>query len=171
MRKLILASFVILLFAGCATTSYFQITDKMVQPVIDAQLAEMEDAIEKGTPVTVWWCDDERFKQADELDRNSTIAYWVQGYIERKLVNSKKFDVVTRTQLEKIFREQDFQHRSGRVDQDTLVSSARILGAKYMVVPIITVLSTLNIQILNSETGKIIYISDTPVKENQKVGK
>jgi curli biogenesis system outer membrane secretion channel CsgG len=154
---------------GCATTM-FVITDEMAKPIIDSQIAEIEDSMEAGAPVAVWWCDDERFaKEQGEKEHTTTIAYWIQGYMEQTLVKAKKFDVVTRTQLEKIFTEQKFQY-SGRVSDDTMVSIAKILGAKYMVVPRITRISTLNIQVLNSESGKIMYISDSTLKNKQKIG-
>jgi curli biogenesis system outer membrane secretion channel CsgG len=164
MKKFVLSVFSVFLFVTCATT-VFTITDKMVQPIIDAQFAELEDSIENGAPIAIWWCDDERFqKEPGEKEHITTIAYWIQGYIERKFVHSNKFDVVTRTQLEKIFREQEFQY-SGHVDEKTMVSICQILGAKYMVVPIVTMLNTLNIQVLDSETGKIIYSSDAPIEK------
>jgi curli biogenesis system outer membrane secretion channel CsgG len=158
-----------LVLLGCATTR-FTITDQMVKPVIDSQIAEIKDSMEADAPIAAWWCDDERFeKSPGEQEHVTTIAYWIQGYIEQALVKANKFDVVSRTQLEKIFREQEFQY-SGHVSDETMVSVCKILGAKYMVVPRITPIGTLNIQVLNSETGKIIYISDTALKEKQKIG-
>jgi curli biogenesis system outer membrane secretion channel CsgG len=149
---------------------HFTITDQMAKPIIDSQWAEMLDSMEPGAPVCVWWCDDERFiKEQGEQEHVTTIAFWIQGYIEQQLVKERKFDVVTRTQLEKIFREQEFQY-SGHIDNKTLVSVGKILGARYMVDPRITPISTLNIQILDCETGKIMYIYDAGIKENQRIG-
>jgi curli biogenesis system outer membrane secretion channel CsgG len=133
-------------------------------------MPEIEASMEEGAPIAVWWCDDERFtKEPGEREHVTKIAYWIQGYMEQTLVKTRKFDVVTRTQIEKIIKEQEFQH-SGRVSDDTMVAFAKILGAKYMVVPRITPISTFNIQILNSESGKIIYISDSTLKDGQKIG-
>ncbi|MFP3088990.1 CsgG/HfaB family protein [Treponema sp. TIM-1] len=169
MRKIILSVFLISLFTSCATT--LKITDQMVQPIIDAQLAEIEESIETGAPMAIWWCDDERFpKEPGEKEHITTISYWIQGYIEEKFVRLNKYDVVSRTQLDKIFREQEFQY-SGHVDEQTMVSICKIFGAKYMIVPRITQIETFNIQVLNSETGKIIYTSNTAFKENQRIGK
>jgi len=143
----------------------------MVKPILDKSINDMQHSINDGSPIAVWWCDDERFKkEPDEKEHVTTIAYWVQGYIEQGLVNTNKYDVVTRTQLDKIFREQEFQY-SGHVSDETMVSIAKILGAKYMVVPRITQINTINIQVLDSESGKIMYLSDTPVKEKQVIGK
>jgi len=168
-KKLILFIFAIF-FVGCSTTR-FTITDEMAKPIIDASLPEMQNTIENGAPLAVWWCDDERFaKEPGEYEHVTTIAYWIQGYLEQEFVRIKRYDVVTRTQIDKILREQEFQY-SGNVSDETMVSIAKILGAKYMIVPRITQINTLNIQILNSESGKIMYLSDTPVKENQRIKK
>ena len=160
----------VVLFYGCATTR-FTITDEMVRPILDQAIKEMQDDIEDGAPLAVWWCDDERWqKEPGEMEHITTISYWIQGYLEQEFVKKRKYDVVTRTQLDKIFREQEFQY-SGHVSDETMVSIAQILGAKYMVVSRITQINTLNIQLLNSESGKIMYLSDSPVKEKQKIGK
>jgi hypothetical protein len=79
------------------------------------------------------------------------------------------YDIVTRTQLDKIFREQEFQY-SGRVDEATMVSIGKALGAKYIVSPRITLVDTLNIQVLNVETAKIMYLSDTAFKSKRRIG-
>lgn len=159
----------VLAFYGCTTTR-FTITDQMAKPIIDSQWAEMLNTLEPDAPVCVWWCDDERFiKEPGEQEHVTTIAFWIQGYIEQQLVKANKYDVVTRTHLEKIFREQEFQY-SGHVDDRTMASIGKILGAKYMVVSRITPISTLNIQILDCETGKIMHVSDTSVNEKQRIG-
>jgi curli biogenesis system outer membrane secretion channel CsgG len=169
MKRTLVLLVSLLVFMGCATTM-FVITDEMAKPIIDSQIAEIEDSMEAGAPVAVWWCDDERFeKEQGEKEHITKISYWIQGYMEQTLVKTRKFDIVTRTQLEKIFREQEFQY-SGRVSDDTMVSIAKILGAKYIVAPKITPISTLNIQVLNVESGKIIYISDSTLKNKQKIG-
>jgi curli biogenesis system outer membrane secretion channel CsgG len=143
----------------------------MAQPLIDSEFPKIIESIEVDAPVAVWWCDDNRYeKDLDELYHITTISYWIQGYLEQKLVGAKRFKPVTRTHLEDIFKEQEFQ-MSGHVDDGTIVSVAKILGAKFMIIPTITRNSTLNMQVLNSETGEIVYISDNSVKENQRIKK
>jgi curli biogenesis system outer membrane secretion channel CsgG len=143
----------------------------MVQPIIDAEFPKIVESIEANAPVAVWWCDDNRYpKDPDELYHMTTISYWIQGYLEQKVVGAKRFKPVTRTHLEDIFKEQEFQ-MSGHVDDGTIVSISKILGAKFMIVPVLTRNSTLNIQVLNSETGEIVYISDSPVKKGQRIRK
>jgi hypothetical protein len=153
---------------NCATRP-FQISDLMVQPIIDSEFSEIVDSIETNAPVAVWWCDDQRYSDPDNYIY-TTISYWIQGYLEKKVVDARKFKPVTRTHLADIYKEQEFQ-MSGHVDSGTIVSIARIIGAKYMIVPTITSYSTLNIQVLNSETGEIIYISDNQVKKGQRIKK
>jgi len=158
-------------FLISCTTTRFAITDGMVKPILDASIKEMQECIEVEAPLAVWWCDDERFKkEPGEAEHVTTIAYWIQIYLEQEFVKLKKYNVVTRTQLEKIFREQEFQY-SGHVSEETMVGIAKILGAKYMIVPRITPISSINIQVLNSENGKIVYLSDTPIKEKQTIKK
>jgi curli biogenesis system outer membrane secretion channel CsgG len=143
----------------------------MAQPIIDSEFPKIAESIEANAPVAVWWCDDNRFKKdPDELYHLTTISYWIQGYLEQKLVEAKRFKPVTRTHLEDIFKEQEFQY-SGHVDDETIVSIAKILGAKFMIVPTLTRYGTLNMQVLNSETGEIVYISDSQVKEGQRIRK
>jgi curli biogenesis system outer membrane secretion channel CsgG len=143
----------------------------MVQPIIDSEFPKIVESIEANAPVAVWWCDDNRFKKdSDELYHLTTISYWIQSYLEQKVVDAKKFKPVTRTHLEDIFKEHEFQ-MSGHVDDSTIVSIAKILGAKFMIIPTLTIYSTLNMQVLNSETGEIVYLSDNPVKEGQRIKK
>ncbi|GHV26142.1 hypothetical protein FACS189498_4470 [Spirochaetia bacterium] len=78
--------------------------------------------------------------------------------------------MVTRIHLEKIFEEQKFQ-LTGHVDEETIVSVAKILGAKFMVVPTITSYNSLEIQILNAETGEITYVSNEKLVEKAIVAK
>ena len=167
-RKCLLLIFAVL-FIGCATTR-FTISDTMAKPILDKSIEELQGYLEDGVPIAVWWCDDERFqKEPGETEHVTTIAYWIQGYLEQEFVKSKKYDVVTRTQLDKIFQEQQFQ-MSGYVSDETIRSVGMILGARYMIVPRITPYNTLNIQVLDSESGKIMYLLDSPVKEKQRIG-
>jgi curli biogenesis system outer membrane secretion channel CsgG len=156
------------LAGGCVTApaKLIVITNEMVKPVIDTELPSIINAITPESPITVWWCVDDRF----EGKSVTVISDWTQRYLEKLLVESKAFRVVTRIHLEKIFAEQKFQ-MGGHVDDETMVSVAKILGARFLVVPTITQYNTLEIQVLNSETGEIAYISNSALKENLKVAK
>jgi hypothetical protein len=156
----------VLILMGCTTTKMIVISDEMVKPVVDSEFPLIVDSIIPDTPVTVWWCLDDRFEGSPV----TVISDWTQRYLEELLVKSKKFKVVTRIHLEKIFREQEFQ-LTGHVDDKTIVSIAKILGAKFMVVPTITQYNTLEIQVLNAETGEITYVSNRILKERLGVAK
>jgi curli biogenesis system outer membrane secretion channel CsgG len=165
-KALFVAIFAVLLTRCTTTTKLITITDMMVKPVIDAEFQAISDSIMPEAPITVWWCLDDRFEGSPV----TVISDWTQRYIEELLVKSNRFKVVTRIHLEKIFKEQEFQ-LTGRVDDETIVSVAKILGAKFMVVPTITQYNTLEIQVLNAETGEITYISNRTLKENTKIAK
>ena len=159
-------SFFFLLFAfsflfGCASQPRISEEMELIQPILDSEYEEIVQSIPGGSPVTVWWCFDERF---DKINTVSIVSDWVQRSFEKLLVDSRQFRVVTRIHLEKIFEEQKFQ-MTGHVDDNTKVSIARILGAKYMVVSTITRYNTLDVQILNSETGEIVYVSNKPIEK------
>ena len=164
--KLIFSVSLAIFLVGCASTKLLVISDEMVRPVIDEEIPAIEDSIILDTPVTVWWCLDDRFEGAPV----TVISDWTQRYLEESLVKSKKFKVVTRIHLEKIFKEQEFQ-LTGHVDDKTIVSIAKILGAKFMIVTTITQYNTLEIQVLNAETGEITYVSNRILKENLGVAK
>lgn len=133
---------------------------EMIQPIMDSEYDNIIVSIPDDSPVTVWWCFDERFENGTV----SVVSDWVQRSFEKLLVDSRKFRVVTRIHLEKIFEEQRFQ-MTGHVDDETIARIGRILGAKFMVVPTITRYDTLDVQILNSETGEIMYVSNRPVQK------
>jgi hypothetical protein len=158
--------FSVMILLGCATTKIIVISDEMVRPVIDSEFPLILDSITPDAPVTVWWCLDDRFEGSPV----TVISDWTQRYLEELLVKSKKFKIVTRIHLEKIFQEQEFQ-LTGHVDDKTIVSIAKILGAKFMVVPTITQYNTLEIQVLNAETGEITYVSNHTLKERMGVAK
>jgi hypothetical protein len=158
--------FFLMVFVECTTTKIIVISDTMVKPVLDSEFSSIANSIIPDTPVTVWWCLDDRFEGSPV----TVISDWTQRYLEELLVNSKMFRVVTRIHLEKIFKEQEFQ-LTGHVDDETKVSIAKILGAKFMIVPTITQYNTLELQVLNSETGEITYVSNRILKGDLKVAK
>ena len=150
--------------SGCTSSPRISEEMEMIQPILDSEYEKIVQSVPADSPVTVWWCFDERFEESSTV---SVISDWVQRSFEQMLVDAKKFRVVTRIHLQKIFEEQRFQ-LTGHVDDDTKVSIARILGAKYLVVPTITRYNTLDVQILSSETGEIVYVSNRPIQKAVK---
>ena len=159
-----------IIFSGCSSSPKIREEIQMIQPILDYEYDKIVESIPTNSPIAVWWCFDER-AQNSKSNENSEIQYdyvtdisnWVQRSFEKLLVDSRKFRVVTRIHLAKIFEEQRFQ-LTGVVDEKTIASVGRILGASYMVVPTITSYNSLDVQILDSETGEILYASNTPIQ-------
>jgi hypothetical protein len=155
----VIYSLIVLTFTGCATKPMV-INDTTMKPILDSEFPAIKASIAEGSPVTVWWCLDDRFEGSPV----TVISDWTQGYLEQLLINSKKFKIVTRTNLKNIFEEQEFQ-MSGHVDDATMVSVARIIGAKYMIVSVITRYNTIKLQVFNLETGEITYTSNKTIEK------
>ena len=153
---------ILISFSKCSSSPGIRNEMAMIQPVLDTESQKIIESIPGGSPITVWWCFDDRF----ESGTVSVISDWVQRSFEEMLVNSKIFKVVTRIHLEKIFEEQRFQ-MTGHVDDNTIAEIGRILGAKYMIVSTITRYGTLEIQNLNSQTGEIVYVSNKPIQRTR----
>ena len=156
-----------LFFAGCSSSPKIRAEMDMIQPILDYEYDKIVESIPINSPVAVWWCFDERAQNNEnseiQMDYVTDISNWVQRSFEKLLVDSRRFRVVTRIHLAKIFEEQRFQ-LTGVVDEATIASIGRILGASYMVVPTITSYNSLDVQILNSETAEILYASNTPIQ-------
>ena len=149
-------------FIGCSSSPKISEEMEMIQPILDLEYERIIKSIPDNSPVTVWWCFDERF----ESGTVSVVSDWVQRSFEKLLVDSKRFKVVTRIHLGKIFEEQRFQ-MTGLVDDNTIAAIGRILGAKYLIISTITRYDTLDVQILNSETGEITYVSNSRIQRRR----
>jgi hypothetical protein len=158
--KTVIYSLIVLALMGCATKPTV-INDTMMKPILDSEFPNIRASIAERSSVAVWRCLDDRFGGSPV----TVISDWTQGYLEQLLVNSKKFKIVTRSNLKKIFSEQEFQ-MSGHVDDATMVSIAKIIGAKYMIMPTITRYNTIKLQVLNVETGEITYTSNKTIQKN-----
>jgi TolB-like protein len=74
-------------------------------------------------------------------------------------VSPKKIQLIERSQILKIIKEQNFQV-SGNVDKSTSVKAGKLLGANYMLVGDVFVLNevlTINARLINTETGDIVF--------------
>ena len=88
-------------------------------------------------------------------------ADFVQEQLLFNLVQSRRYRVVERRDLENIFREQNFQY-SGYVDDDTMVSIGRMAGAEVVISGSIgpfASLRYLNLRVLDVESGIILAAS------------
>jgi curli biogenesis system outer membrane secretion channel CsgG len=126
----------------------------LIQPLLQTEFRNIIDSAPHGARVGVDWCFDLRFEEGTV----SAVSDWVQRQIEKLLVDSGKFVMVSRRYLRNIQREQDLQ-TSSRIDERTAVSITRNLGLSYLVVPEITRTGTLSIQLIDAETSQIHYIN------------
>ena len=126
----------------------------LIQPLLQTEFRNIIESAPENSRVGVDWCFDLRY----DAGTVSVVSDWVQRQIEKLLVDSGKFIVVTRRYLQNIQREQELQ-TSTRIDERTAVSITRNLGLSYLVIPEITSTGTLSIQLIDAETSQIYYIS------------
>ena len=149
--------FPVLILAGCASQSSqptYSEQKNLIQPLLQTEFRNIIDSAPSQARVGVDWCFDLRF----EAGTVSAVSDWVQRQIEKLLVDSSRFVMVSRRYLSNIQREQDLQ-TSSRIDEKTAISITRNLGLSYLVVPEITRTGTLSIQLIDAETSQIHYIN------------
>jgi hypothetical protein len=151
----------VFIFFGCASQqpSYSKQRD-LIQPLLQTEFKNIIDSAPEGSRVGVDWCFDLRYEFDPAIYEGtvSRISDWTQRQIEKLLVDSKKFVMVSRRYLKNIQNEQDLQ-TSGRIDEETAVSLCRNLGLSYLVIPEITATGTLSIQVIDAEKGQIHYVN------------
>ena len=155
---------VVLIFTACKTAGMLVITDEMVKPILDSEISLMHNHIEDNSILTVLWCDDQRFAlEKDGKIHVTRIAYWIRNYIEQELTNAGRYTIVTRTELDFIFEERSLQFHSDD-SPDNMTNTAIIVGARYLIIPVITRFNTLSMRILDSESGRIVYFTDNNIE-------
>ncbi len=91
-------------------------------------------------------------------DENNFLKNKITSLIEQVLIKQKKFEVISRNEIDKIIDEQKL-NMSGFVDIETSVPIGKISGINYLVIVRIIEKNytsiTLSIKIINSESGKI----------------
>ena len=150
----IVCIFGILVFAGCASEPSYSKQKDLIYPLLQTEFKNIIDSAPEGSRVGVDWCFDLRFEEGTV----SAVSDWVQRQIEKLLVDSKKFVMVSRRYLSNIQREQILQ-TSSRMDEATAVSICRNLGLSYLVIPEITQRGTLSIQLIDAETNQVYYVN------------
>lgn len=140
---------------GCASQPSLSKQRDLIRPLLQTEFKNIIDSAPEGARVGVDWCFDLRFEEEGTV---SAVSDWVQRQIEKLLVDSKKFVMVSRRYLKNIQREQDLQ-LSSRIDEKTAVSICRNLGLSYLVIPEITPTGTLSIQLIDAETDQIFYVN------------
>jgi TolB-like protein len=74
-------------------------------------------------------------------------------------VSPKRLQLVERSQIQKILKEQNFQ-ASGSVNKSTAVQAGKILGVKYLLIGDVFILNdqlVINARLTNTETGDILF--------------
>ena len=74
-------------------------------------------------------------------------------------VSSKRLQLVERSQIQKILKEQNFQ-ASGNVNKNTAVQTGKILGVNYLLVGDVYILNDqliINARLINTEAGDIVF--------------
>jgi curli biogenesis system outer membrane secretion channel CsgG len=144
----------VLMFIGCTSQPSYSRQKDLIHPLLQTEFKNIIDSAPEDSRVGVDWCFDLRFEEGTV----SAVSDWVQRQIEKLLVDSKKFVMVSRRYLSNIQREQDLQ-TSSRMDENTAISICRNLGLSYLVIPEITQTGTLSIQLIDAETDQIYYVN------------
>jgi hypothetical protein len=144
----------ILIFVECSSQPSYSKQKDLIHPLLQTEFKNIIDSAPENSRVGVDWCFDLRFEEGTV----SAVSDWVQRQIEKLLVDSKKFVMVSRRYLSNIQREQDLQ-MSSRIDEETAISICRNLGLSYLVIPEITQTGTLSIQLIDAETDQIYYVN------------
>jgi curli biogenesis system outer membrane secretion channel CsgG len=151
---IILCFLPILVSVGCASQPSYSQQKDLIHPLLQTEFKNIIDSAPENSRVGVDWCFDLRFEDGTV----SAVSDWVQRQIEKLLVDSKKFVMVSRRYLNNIQREQELQ-ASSRIDEKTAISICRNLGLSYLVIPEITQTGTLSIQLIDAETDQIYYVN------------
>jgi len=144
----------VLFSIGCVSQPSYSKQKDLIQPLLQTEFKNIIESAPEGSRVGVDWCFDLRFEDGTV----SAVSDWVQRQIEKLLVDSKKFVMVSRRYLSNLQREQELQ-ASSLIDEKTAVSMCRNLGLSYLVIPEITQTGTLSIQLIDAETSQIFYIN------------
>jgi hypothetical protein len=93
-------------------------------------------------------------------------AAFITGELQYRLVEANKFKIVDRKSLEAVYSERDFQYYSGDVDDDSMVSMGKMLGANVVIVGDISGSGNsrrLDLKALDVQTGEIAATAREPL--------
>ena len=98
----------VLILIGCASQPSYSKQKDLIQPLLQTEFKNIIDSAPENSRVGVDWCFDLRFEDGTV----SSVSDWVQRQIEKLLVDSKKFVMVSRRYLSNLQREQELQASS-----------------------------------------------------------
>ena len=163
----ILAAVSVLVFSGCASTSLKEkpakvitITDSMMAPVTEEVFPVMVSRINKNwtnkkkkPSVIIYFGYDHRTGNEQGVTKSSM---WLQNDLEIKFVNSEKFRIIDKANLDRLLKEKRFQ-QSGYVSDEEINGIGRDLGGNYMVFPVNNRYNQMQLKITNVETSELVY--------------
>jgi hypothetical protein len=98
--------------------------------------------------------------------RDKETAAFVMDELQNLLVDANKFKIVDRESLDALYSERDFQYYSGDVNDDSMVSMGKMLGANIVITGDINGSGNsrrLNLKALNVETSEILVTAREPL--------
>ena len=99
------------------------------------------------------------------------VASIISDYLRTQIVNTDKFTMVTRENMETILKEQNFQI-SGCTSQECIIQVGQLLGVRKMFTGSIGKVGTtylINLKLINIETGKIEKAEPEKVKSEDEL--
>jgi len=188
--KTIFFIFIIIFTAGCAASS--STTKSSSEPTKPAATA---------LSMPSGWDDSiiDRIKEGKGLKKRVAVLEFsgnsdLEGKVDLKLsdmlitslVKSGKFDVIERTQIEKVLNEQKLG-MSGIIDESTAAEVGKLLGAEYVIFGVVTsatqqnidkfaytlvvVETSIDVRVVDAVTGKIIVAERATGKSESKIVK
>jgi len=88
---------------------------------------------------------------------SSGTAYILSNYLRTQMVNTNKFTIVTRENMDQIFKEQEFQ-MSGCTSQECIIQAGQLLGVRKMFAGSIGKIGLtyiIELKLIDDESGKI----------------
>jgi hypothetical protein len=99
--------------------------------------------------------------------RDTETAAFIMNILQDRLVSANKFKIVDRKYLDAVYAERNFQYNSGEVDDDSMVSMGKMLGANIVITGDIGGSGNsrrLNLKALDVQTGEILVTTIEPLR-------
>jgi TolB-like protein len=104
---------------------------------------------------------------------NENLNLQLIRWLENRLVENRKLTIISRQQINAVLNEQEFG-LSGYVDDESAQRIGHLLGAKYVLsgeIIIVNGISILNIQVIETETARLIYSNSFHIEDKQEKAK
>jgi len=151
--------FIVFLF-GCASSAKNSDGNTLEQAIKEAT-EEIDNSIENGSKIAIL-----NFSSTSEQ-----FSAYVIGQLETNLVRSRHLAVTDRQQVDLRRSELEFQ-MSGEVDDNTMQSLGKTLGAEYIIsgsLQVIGGIYHITIRVLNVQTGQVLVRYPSDIIANRRV--